>query len=256
MRPAHANEHLLTGSYAINAIDNPAERTRFERHARRCPDCAAELRGMTIAATRLGIAAGESPPPELRDRILAAVSATRQLPPEAGRSRARVKAAGLRASGARLPLPVRLAEGAWMIAAACVLIVVILAVALASTKHQLGKARNDQAAITAVLTAPDARALTRPTSAGGTATVVYSLARHALIVTSAKLPAPGAGKVYELWLIRPSVTRRAGLLPAGGAGPVLVSGLRAGDDLGLTVEPAGGTSQPTTTPVLVLPLRT
>ena len=256
MRPAHANEHLLTGSYAIDAIDNPAERARFERHARRCPDCAAELRGMTDAATRLGIAADKTPPPELRDRILDAVSGTRQLPPAAGLGRPPVAAGGLRATGGRLSLPVRVAEAAWMIAAACVVIVILLAVALASTKSQLGHARNTQAAVTAVLTAPDARAVSRPTSAGGTATVVYSLARHALIVASAKLPSLRKDKVYELWLIRPSVTRRAALLQARNrAGPVLVSGLHRGDKLGLTVEPAGGTSQPTTAPILLLPLR-
>jgi hypothetical protein len=34
-----------------------------------------------------------------------------------------------------------------------------------------------------------------------------------------------------------------------------VSRLVSGDQLGLTVEPAGGTSRPTTTPILVLPLR-
>ncbi len=36
---------------------------------------------------------------------------------------------------------------------------------------------------------------------------------------------------------------------------MLVAGLISGDQLGLTVEPAGGTSRPTTTPILVLPLR-
>ncbi|MGI9008584.1 MAG: anti-sigma factor [Streptosporangiaceae bacterium] len=256
MRSARANEHLLTASYAIDAIDNPAERARFERHARRCPDCAAELRGLTDTATRLGIAADETPPPELRDRILASVSGTRQLSTVAGLSRHRARPAGRRAPGTRLPLPVLVAEGAWLIAAACVVIVIVLAVALASTRSQLGRTRNTQAAVTAVLTAPDARAVSRPTSAGGTATVVYSLARHALIFTPAKLPSLRDGKVYELWLIGPSLIRRAGLLPAAGrAGPVLVSGLLAGDKLGLTVEPAGGTKQPTTTPILLLPLR-
>jgi anti-sigma-K factor RskA len=87
---------------------------------------------------------------------------------------------------------------------------------------------------------------------------VYSLARHALIVTSAQLPPPPPGKVYELWLLGPPQVRRAGLLPASAHGhtpAVLVKGLVPGDQLGMTVEPAGGTSRPTTTPILVLPLR-
>jgi Anti-sigma-K factor rskA len=255
MRQACANDHLLSASYAVDAIDNPAERARFERHARRCPECAAELRGLTDTATKLGIAADEPAPPELRDRILTAVSGTRQLPPAAERS-------GLGrltdAASDRIPVPVRVAELAWVLAAACVVVVIVLATLLVSTRSQLGRARNNQAAVTAVLTAPDARALTRPTSAGGTATVVYSMGRHALIVTASKLPALRHDKVYELWLIGPSRTHRAGLLPAAGAGrggPVLVNGLVRGDRLGMTVEPAGGTSQPTTAPILLVPLR-
>jgi hypothetical protein len=35
---------------------------------------------------------------------------------------------------------------------------------------------------------------------------------------------------------------------------VLASGLVAGDQLGLTVEPAGGSKQPTTKPILLLSL--
>jgi anti-sigma-K factor RskA len=257
MRPARANDHLLAGSYAIDAIDNPAERARFERHARRCPECAAELRGMTDAATKLGIAADEPAPPELRDRILTAVSGTRQLPPETGRNVRRRWTGAVDAASDRIPVPVLVAEWAWVVAAACVVVVVVLAALLVTTRNQLGQERNQQARVTAVLTAPDARALTRPTSAGGTATVVYSLASHALIVTASKLPSLRDSKVYELWLIGPSGARRAGLLPAAGAGrggPVLVSGLTRGEQLGLTVEPAGGTEKPTTTPILLLPM--
>ena len=48
----------------------------------------------------------------------------------------------------------------------------------------------------------------------------------------------------------------AGLLPAAQNGqtpPVVATGLVKGDELGLTVEPAPG-AQPTTTPILALPV--
>jgi hypothetical protein len=35
---------------------------------------------------------------------------------------------------------------------------------------------------------------------------------------------------------------------------VIASGLRPGDQTGLTIEPAGGSAQPTTTPIVVVPL--
>jgi anti-sigma-K factor RskA len=67
-----------------------------------------------------------------------------------------------------------------------------------------------------------------------------------------------ASKIYEAWLINPRRTRPAGLLPAPHGGktrPLLATELMPGDELGLTVEPAGGTAKPTTTPILVIPLR-
>jgi anti-sigma-K factor RskA len=89
-----------------------------------------------------------------------------------------------------------------------------------------------------------------------------SAGQRRLVVSTSGLAALPAGKVYELWLIGPSATqatavRRAGLLPPAAAGrtaPVLASGLVSGDKLGMTVEPAGGTNQPTTTPILLLSL--
>src|SRR5262249_51593464 len=84
---------------------------------------------------------------------------------------------------------------------------------------QLDHARSRAAALATVLAAPDARARTAPISVGGTATVVYSLRRHAVIVTSASLPPPAAGKVYELWLIGPPQVRPAGFLSSADPAP-------------------------------------
>jgi len=57
--------------------------------------------------------------------------------------------------------------------------------------------------------------------------------------------------------MRPGADTPAGLLPMprhGMTGPVITSGLRDGDRLGLTVEPATGTHHPTTAMILVLTL--
>ena len=257
MRLLRPDLHVLAGVYALDGIDDEAERSRFELHLRRCQQCADEVREMSATATRLGFAAGQPPPPQMRERVLAAAARTRQLPPVVDQARSPGEPRQRRTkSGARSARPVpRLA---WSMVAASLVVIVVLTTVLLHTQSRLDKISARQAAITKVLGAPDARAVTQRTSLGGTATVVYSHARHALILTSAHLPPPPHGKVYELWLLGPPRVRPAGLLPAtaqGHTSPVLVNRFVPGDQLGMTVEPAGGTSRPTTTPILVLPLR-
>jgi len=143
------------------------------------------------------------------------------------------------------------------VAAAAVAAAVALGVVQSSTQQQLSHAQAENRSVAAVLAAPDARLTVRRTSAGGLATVVASQSRHALIISTAGLPALSGGKVYELWFLAGQTARRAGLLPpatAGRTAPLLASGLQPGDAVALTVEPAGGTSQPTTTPIVSVPL--
>jgi Anti-sigma-K factor rskA len=236
--------HTLTGVYALDALETDAERNRFERHIDRCQSCESEVRGLRETATRLGMAAALVPPPGLRAWVMAAVARTRQLPAVADPARP--------ARRSRLLPRVAVATAAAGLAAA-----LGLGIALVSTQHQLDSARAQNQAIAAVLAAPDAHLLTGTTSAGGTATVVVSIARHQMVVTTSGLPRLPASKVYQLWLIGPPGVRSAGLLTAtvgGRTQPVLTSGVASGDKVGLTVEPAGGTTAPTTTPILVLPL--
>ena len=75
-----------------------------------------------------------------------------------------------------------------------------------------------------------------------------SHSRHALVFTAQGLRALPASRGYELWLIGPDGTRSAGMLPTGShdmTGPVVASGLRQGDHLALTDEPAVGSAHPT-----------
>jgi anti-sigma-K factor RskA len=143
----------------------------------------------------------------------------------------------------------------YSLAIAAVGAAIVLLIALIGARHELDQARARDAELAAVLSAPDSRAVTQAVSSGGRVTLVYSLRKHTMIVTTHGLPAPPPGKVYQLWFIGPPATRSAGLLPgsqAGRAGPVLSSGLARGDTIGLTIEPAGGTRLPTTKPILLV----
>jgi anti-sigma-K factor RskA len=255
MPPSRRNLHALAGVYALDALDDGAEQKRFTRHLRHCRACAEEVRGFRSVATALAFAAAADPPPELRDRVMAAVGRTRQLPPVMPRRRL---------PGWLLwpPQTVWLPRLATAAAAIAIAAVVALSIALSGAEQQLSSARAQSQAIAAVLGAPDVRTATGPVTTGGMATVVLSAAKRELVVATSGLAALPAGKVYELWLIGPSATQKtavrpAGLLPPALAGlttPVLASGLVAGDKLAMTVEPAGGTDAPTTTPILLLSL--
>lgn len=118
-------------------------------------------------------------------------------------------------------------------------------------------ARSADAEIAAVLSAADARVASAATSAGGTATVVASRRGGTVVFTSSGLPVLPPTSVYELWFIGSAGVRPAGLVPAsdlddGSAVLVLATGLLGDDAVGVTVEPAGGTDAPTTTPIVVL----
>jgi Anti-sigma-K factor rskA len=269
MRLLRQDLHTLTGAYALDAIETSAERERFARHIGRCQSCASEVRGFWGGATALAFAATAAPPLDLKARVLTAVARIRQLPPEV-RTHARPRQARSRAPW----LP-------WLsgvVATAAIVVAVVFGVTQAHTQQQLNQARAgttriaaaearieaelDQArahnqALAAILAAPRVRFLSQRTTKGGVAVVVLAAARHQMIVTTSGLPALPAGKVYQLWLIGPVKITSAGLLPSAKSGqtaPVVASGVVAGDKLGLTVEPAPGTAQPTTTPILALPV--
>jgi anti-sigma-K factor RskA len=239
--------HMLTGSYALDALPDD-ERADFEKHLASCPACADEVRGLRETAARLAMATAVAPPPEMRARVLAAVPRTRQLPPPA---RTRLARTGLRRiRGARAGLT----AGIVTLAAA----VAFLLVTTLSTSNQLHQEQASNQAVAAVLAAPDARIESVPATTGGTVTAVVSLQQQQSVVTSANLPALADGRVYQLWVMSSAGgARSAGLMSvsvSGSATPVLADGVTAGDKLGVTVEPAGGTAQPTTTPVVVMPV--
>ena len=237
--------HVLTGSYVLDALTG-TEREDFERHLDHCDSCAVEVRGLRETAARLAMARATPPPAGMEERVLGAAYRTRQLPPLPADHQRRAQVSRLFA-GQRGRIPRRVAAFA---AAASVAAAVALGVTQVSTQHQLETARASDAAISRVVTAPDARIETTGTRAGGSVTVVASAALREAVVTAAGMVSPPTGRVYQVWVMSPSGARSAGLM--AGSSTLLASAVVPGDRIGITVEPAGGTSKPTTTPVAVL----
>jgi anti-sigma-K factor RskA len=253
VRLRNSDLHLLTGVYAVDALE-PVELEAFERHLTRCGACESETRGLRETAARLAINAAAPPPPAMLQRVMAATYETRQLAPATSQfPRAQLERPRFtRPVVARPRLSVAIAGS---LAAVSLAVAIVLGVAQVRTAHQLNTAQS----VAAVLAAPDAESGSRPANGGGTVTVTVSRAQRSAVVTTADLPPLPSAEVYQLWVMAPAGARSAGLIPAGQhnrTAPLLATDVGAGDRFGITVEPAGGTAQPTTTPLIVMPLPT
>ena len=256
--------HTLAGAYAMDAISSD-DRARFERHLARCAECAQETASLREATTRLATATAQTPPPGLKQRVMAAAATTRQRSPVTADVPAPARSAPLR--GARSRTRAWLRSLAWrgrlVVAAGAVATVAVLGAAVVfgvsngTMRQQLSQAQASSQQVAAVLTARDATMMTKTVRGGGTVTIVMSHSMHALVFTAAGLHALPVSRAYELWLIGSAGDRPVGMFPQASdhmAGPVIASGLRSGDHLALTVEPAGGTSRPTSPMMLDLVL--
>jgi len=223
--------HALSGAYAIDALDEH-ERAQFERHLAECADCRAEVDSLRGAAASLAEAVAVTPPPQLRADVLSAITKVRPLPPlpsqqpEYGRGR--------RFRG-------------FLVAAAAVAVV---GTGLAVTQPWT----DDLSPVDQVIAAADSdRASARID--GGKATVYRSESLGKAALVTDDLPAVSSGKVYELWLQVDGAMVPAGLLDASGDQEFLLTGdASKATAAGITVEPAGGSKQPTTTPIALFDL--
>jgi anti-sigma-K factor RskA len=240
--------HTLAGAYVMDAVDT-ADRVRFEQHLAGCEPCQQEIRGLRETAAALAAASAITPRAAFRDGVLRAATRTRQLPPLLSRD----AGAGQGRPRARMR---RLALG--LTAGVAAVAVGLGVVSYAEMRDRLDQAQGSDHTVAAVLSAPDASMVTRHVSTGGTVTVVASRRMRMLVLTAAGLHGLPAAQRYEIWLIGPAGSRSGGMIDGSGhgkmVGPMVVSGLSAGDSVGLTVEPAGGSPKPTSPPVLLIAL--
>jgi anti-sigma-K factor RskA len=86
--------------------------------------------------------------------------------------------------------------------------------------------------------------------------MVLSPARDAAVVVLSGLSTPDRGHGYQLWLIDDGRATSAGVLTAGQAGGArFVTDVGGADLLGLTLEPAGGSTRPSEPILAKVPLR-
>lgn len=233
--------HALSGAYAVDALHD-AERARFEAHLAVCAACRDEVDSLREAAARLAADATLEPPAAVRAGLLDGIATIRPLPP-VGTGATVTELAGRRRSphAGR----VRLLAGA-----AAVVLLALGAVGLRPwTTGQSGSPHYTVAE--RVLAAPDAVRVDKRFPDRSEATVVRSASvGRAVIVTDDMSPTP-AGEDYELWLQTPAGEMvPAGLMPdVRDVTYVLQGDASRATGVGITVEPDGGSPQPTSEPI-------
>jgi anti-sigma-K factor RskA len=246
-----AEIHTLAVPYALDALP-PDELELFERHRQDCSACRVEVDEIRETLTRLGRAVEVDPPTELKAQVMERIRSVRRLPPPAEPSvpdRSQPSAQRW-----RLWWP-RLAVG---VAAAMTVVVVVLASMLSDARSEVDHLEAAEAQVSTLLEAPDAE-LARATTDGATGTVVMARSLDtAVLVADGMEPAPDE-QTYQLWYLADDGIRSAGLLGPtrdGRIGPFSADELENATALGITLEPEGGSEQPTTDPVMVIELPT
>jgi anti-sigma-K factor RskA len=222
----HVDE-LIYGQ-ALYAL-SPDEEEQVALHVAECERCRRRLREAEALAASLAYAAPSiDPPADLRLRVLASVEPVVDAAP----APATAVAEAPRRARPRLAWWPRLSAVAVPALAAVVLGLVIWNVSLRDQVSSL-KVPLQHAQVTRVGSLGSA-----VTNSGGTTTLFASIRR-----------AP-AGKTYEAWVIRGKVAIPAGIFQGGGTLELtLTKPAKPGDVIAVTIEPAGGTKQPTTTPI-------
>ena len=276
---AHDDPRLNTGAFALGAL-TPEELDRFIAASESDPDLAAEADGLSATAVLLGLASTPvEPSAKLKVDIMAAIASTPQLPREtvspvsdASDKSGSVSGETVSDGTADAPRPVvetgaaqQKAQARWFARPATLLVSAAAAIALFVGGGFVGSALTggtpvvvDQqaAGLAEIYAASDTQSQRSEVDGGGVATLVWSneLGRSAVVVDGLE-PLP-AGSVYEAWYINDAGAAPAGTFDATGAHKTswhLLDGtMSAGDTVGVTIEPAGGSKTPTTTPIVAI----
>lgn len=293
MTERHDDPSTLTGSYALDALSDE-ERAQVEAALASSPELLAETDSLRETALQLAYSTDPiEPPASLKASLMARIQHTPQaapLAPDASVPAASAAApsdpassdAGLEARPASAPSPASAsvsgpaetaARRRWFqrpaaaLSAAAAVAVVFLGVGLGvggvlnpGDESRPGTSQS-ASVLDGIYAASDFQRSSTPVQGGGTATVVWSqdLGKSAVILDGVE--AAPKGKTYELWYIdskqQGGAITAAGLMDqyADGVHSAVLSGkVRDGVTVGITVEPAGGSKQPTTTPIAAVPL--
>lgn len=240
-----ADLHTLSGAYAADALD-PAERAQFERHLAACESCQQEVRELQATTAKLATASAEAPPSSLKASVMAEIDQTRQEGPPA-------TAADPAGRPSRRPFEGWSRRLVGVAAAALAVAVVGLGVTVLELNNRLDDAQTTSEQLQDLLAAPDTQTVTVNGPEGVVGRVLVSRAEGLAVLHATGMAVPPADSDYQLWLIRGDEFVPAGILAVDEDGTVthaVRGGIASVEALGVTVEPDGGSPQPTSEPIL------
>jgi len=234
----------LKHAYVLGALPEE-ERSEFERYLLANPDLQAEVEELSAVAGLLALSPQEEEPaPELRRRIMDTVEAE-AVHPRAGR---RSWLAGLReAMGIR----------DFALAAAALLVIGLFSWSMLLQ----GEVRDLQGRVQGLQSQPQGPQMI---ALGGTGTKqgvraeLVTLEGDRAVLMAENMPPVPEGKTYQIWVIRGGTPQPSGLFePKGDSiAAVVETPVEGADAVAVTVEPEGGSKEPTTDPMLVGEVKT
>ncbi len=221
--------HLLTGAYAVDAL-TADEGHRFERHLAACADCQAEVAGFHETTAQLADAfAVAEPPASLRTAVLSEVERTRQV------------------TKLSTPRRVRSSTPTWLALAAGVAVVAGLGGLLVRSQGRIDDLeRTEQLALAA-----DAETVNLEGAGDAIMRFTWSPELGAGLFVAGDMATAGADADYQLWIVANGTPRSLGVFdPSDGSVELTTDDVPApGDVVAVTIEPDGGSPEPTSDPI-------
>lgn len=283
---AHELFDDMVPAYALSAL-SPGDRSAFEAHLGNCSECREALAAYQQVWAAVGAAGpGDEPPASLKARTLARATAQPQLRPQPQHA-AETTPVIARSPTVTSAAPDAVAHTSgrwrsWALAASLLLAAGLGTYALAtrnelsatktaleratnlsaSLSAQLGDARRDAAILASTLSILRAGDMIRVDLRGPDATPApagraFVSRERGLLFDVSRLPALRADRTYQLWVVPPgSPPISAGTFTVDTSGAstmalALPAGLTTIAVVAVSEEPAGGSLQPTTQPLLV-----
>jgi anti-sigma-K factor RskA len=204
-------------SYLLGEL-SAGDAAEYELHLQSCDSCQTEMRDLAPLLEAIADDVAVAPSPELRDRVLADIATTPQV------------------------IPMRRPRKQWMLGAAAALAIVLAA----------GSFLFQQDPVSDLVAAPDAvvvqLAATEAYVDAAQMQAVYRESDGAMALIAESLEPADDGRTYQAWLIGDNGPVSAGVFVPDGDGTarlILDAAWQPGSLIGVTLEPAGGSAQPT-----------